>query len=123
MNKKKQRRLAYDARNAQANKDKLSQIICNKFIVQPAYQQADTVMWYLHCRSEVRTLKAIISELNYSKRIVIPYCTKDQQGQNILGLWWLADFAELSAGTWGILEPPKSRWGKLARKYHQKNLI
>lgn len=122
MNKKKQRRLAYDARNAQANKDKLSQIICNKFIVQPAYQQADTVMWYLHCRSEVRTLKAIISELNYSKRIVIPYCTKDQQGQNILGLWWLADFAELSAGTWGILEPPKSRWGEAGKEVSPEEL-
>jgi len=110
LNKKEQRRKAYDARNAQANKDDVSQIICDKFIAQAAYQQAETIMWYLHCRSEVRTLSAVESELEKTKKIVIPYCTKDHQGQNKLGLWWLQDLSELTAGTWGILEPPVDRW-------------
>jgi 5-formyltetrahydrofolate cyclo-ligase len=49
------------------------------------------------------------------KTIVIPYCTKDQQGNNQLGLWHLEDTSELSAGTWGILEPPQERSGKFCR--------
>ena len=110
--KQKQRRKAYDDRNAQSDKENLSQIICNKFLAQAAYQQADTVMWYLHCRSEVRTLNFLIAELESSKNCVIPYCTIDQKGQNKLGLWLLESLSELSPGTWGILEPSKSRWGE-----------
>lgn len=110
--KQKQRDKAYFARNTQQEKEKLSRIICNKFIAQQAYKLATTVMWYLHCRSEVRTLDALVSELGRQKRIVIPYCTEDEKGQNKLGLWLLEDLAELIPGTWGILEPPKSRWGE-----------
>ncbi len=69
-------------------------------------------MWYIHCRSEVRTLQALKAELTGHKRIVIPYCTHDSLGQNKLGLWILNDLSELVSGTWGILEPPKSRWGE-----------
>ncbi len=110
--KKQQRREAYDARKTQPNKELLSQIICQKFMAQPAYRQAETVMWYLHCRSEVRTFAAVSMGLKESKRIVIPYCTKDLDGTPKLGLWWLEDISELSSGTWGILEPPKTRWGE-----------
>lgn len=116
LNKKEQRQQAYDARNAQTDKDELSQVICDKFITQAAYQQAETIMWYLHCRSEVRTLSAIVTELKHTKRIVIPYCTKDHQGQNKLGLWWLQDLSELTVGTWGILEPPVARWGEQGKE-------
>jgi len=108
--------MAYDARNAQRDKEHLSQVICNKFIAQMAYQQANTIMWYLHCRSEVRTLQTVISELKTSKRIIVPYCTIDQYGQNKLGLWWLQDLSELCPGTWGILEPPKDRWGERGKE-------
>jgi 5-formyltetrahydrofolate cyclo-ligase len=44
------------------------------------------------------------------KKVVIPYCIKDLNGRNKLGLWWLEDLSELLPGTWGILEPPRSRW-------------
>jgi len=111
MNSKKQlRSLAYQSRNNQQNKDYLSRIICDKFIDQAAYQQADTIMWYLHCRSEVRTLASVMTQLNTSKKIIIPYCTRNERSENTLGLWWLEDMTELSTGTWGILEPPKTRW-------------
>ncbi len=114
--KQQLRRKAYDARNAQPDKEKLSDIICNKFIAQTAYQQAETIMWYLHCRSEVRTLNAVVAALDSQKKIIIPYCTTDQKGQNKLGLWWLEDISELIAGTWGILEPPKSCWGEKGKE-------
>ncbi len=110
MDKNKQRLIAYAARKAQSNKQALSQLVCQRFMALSEYQQADTVMWYIHCRSEVQTQAAVSSALQQAKKIVIPYCTKDQQGQNKLGLWHLQDMAELIPGTWGILEPPKNRW-------------
>lgn len=108
--KQQQRRLAYDARQAQVDKDRLSRQICRRLISMPEYRQAETVMWYLHCRSEVRTMPALEHELKAGKRCVIPYCTQDEEGENKLGLWLLEDFDELVAGTWGILEPPRERW-------------
>ena len=105
------RRQAYDVRNAQVEKDRYSQEICRKFVSSDAYQQAETVMWYVHCRSEVRTVPALIQALGGDKQLVIPFCTKDKQGNNDLGLWLLQDMSELISGTWGIMEPPRDRWG------------
>ncbi|EGW21197.1 5-formyltetrahydrofolate cyclo-ligase [Methylobacter tundripaludum] len=120
--KSRQRRKAYDVRNEQIDKDVMSRIICAQFVAHPIYQQAKTVMWYIHCRSEVRTQSALLGELDAGKRMVIPYCTKDEQGHNKLGLWWLEDFAELVSGMWGILEPPKQRWGELGKEVAPEQL-
>ncbi|MCK9396768.1 MAG: 5-formyltetrahydrofolate cyclo-ligase [Methylobacter sp.] len=120
--KNQQRRAAYDARNGQVDKDVISRMICAQFIGQPIYRQAKTVMWYIHCRSEVRTQSALSGELTAGKCIVIPYCTKDEQGHNKLGLWKLEDFAELVPGIWGILEPPKQRWGEPGKEIAPEQL-
>ena len=101
------RRAAYDARNAQSNKDELSKIICDKFISLPEYLTADTIMWYVDVRSEVRTRPQLIDALKGDKRIVVPYCVDD-----VLHLWWLQGIDELVQGMWKILEPPKQRWGR-----------
>jgi len=116
------RRQAYDARNAQANRESLSRIICERFTAQPAYRQAETVMWYISCKSEVETRQALLHELATAKRLVIPYCTKDEQAHNKLGLWLLEDFAELVPGTWGILEPPRHRWGESGKEISPEQL-
>lgn len=120
--KNRQRREAYDTRNEQNDKDSLSQTICDKFIAHPAYRQAKTIMWYIHCRSEVRTQPALLRELATGKHMVIPYCTKDKQGHNKLGLWLLEDFAELVPGMWGILEPPRQRWGEMDKEIAAEQL-
>ena len=115
--KSTQRRLVYEARNAQPDKERTSQIICKTLLEQVEYRQADTVLWYLHCRSEVHTLQVVLHELSLQKKkIVIPYCTKDRQGNNHLGLWFLQDLSELVEGTWRILEPPKARWGEVGKE-------
>jgi 5-formyltetrahydrofolate cyclo-ligase len=111
-----QRKRGYNARNIQQDKASHSRKITDHIIRQPVYQQASTVMWYCHCRSEVRTLPILAAQLATNKRIVIPYCTVDEQGNNHLGLWLLEDIAELKPGTWGILEPPEHRWSE-AEKY------
>ncbi len=110
MNKTEQRQIAYAARNAQADKDEVSVEICRSVVAQPWYQAARTVMWYLHCRSEVRTLSAVVAELDSDKRIVVPYCSVDAEGQKQLGLWHLETLDELQPGMWNILEPPRERW-------------
>lgn len=120
--KAQQRLTAYTARNAQSDKDSFSQQICQTVLNHSAYKAASTVMWYLHCRSEVRTLQTVAAELKTDKKIVIPYCTKDAQGQNKLGLWWLEDLSELVSGTWGILEPPQSEWGKVGKEISPSEL-
>ncbi|TVS10696.1 MAG: 5-formyltetrahydrofolate cyclo-ligase [Planctomycetaceae bacterium] len=110
--KQQMRRAAYDARNAQQDKDRLSELAIARFVALPEYQRAQTAMWYLDCRSELRTRHALPAALASGKRIVVPYCTVDDQGQNKLGLWWLETMDELIVGKWQILEPPRERWGE-----------
>lgn len=122
MNKSEQRQIAYAARNAQTDKDAVGAEICRRVVEQPWYQSARTVMWYLHCRSEVRTLPAVTAELGCGKRIVMPYCTVDAEGQKQLGLWRLASIDELQPGMWNILEPPRERWLEPAKQVSAEEL-
>ena len=108
--KEAMRRQAYDARNAQPDKDGVSHLAMRRFMELPEYQAAQTVMWYLDCRSELRTRHDLPAALAGDKRIVVPYCTVDEEGQNKLGLWHLESMDELVVGKWKILEPPKERW-------------
>jgi 5-formyltetrahydrofolate cyclo-ligase len=110
MNKAEQRQIAYAARNAQVEKEAVSAEICRRVLAQPWYHAERTVMWYLHCRSEVRTLATVVAELDREKRVVVPYCTVDSEGQKQLGLWHLQSIGELQPGMWNILEPPRERW-------------
>lgn len=104
------RRKAYDARNAQPEKDRVSREAVERLLALPEYQAANTVMWYIDCRSELRTQHALPAALDSGKRIIVPYCTVDEQGENKLGLWWLRSMEELVVGKWKILEPPRDRW-------------
>ncbi|MDX1948148.1 MAG: 5-formyltetrahydrofolate cyclo-ligase [Pirellulaceae bacterium] len=106
------RRAAYDARNAQPDKDTLSERALAAFLTLAEYQQAATALWYIDCRSELRTRQALPAALAAGRRIVVPYCTVDERGANKLGLWWLESMDELIVGKWKILEPPQDRWGE-----------
>ena len=53
--KKRMRDEAHTRRNAQVDKEPLSQTICEVFTGLPEYQAAKTVMFYVDVRSEVRT--------------------------------------------------------------------
>lgn len=110
--KSQMRRAAYDARNAQPDKDQVSQQATAHFVELAEYRTARTAMWYLDCRSELRTRHALPAALASGKRIAVPYCTVDEAGANKLGLWLLDDMGELVVGKWRILEPPRDRWGE-----------
>lgn len=108
---------AYAARNAQSDKDSASRQICRTILLLPEYQSAHTILWYMHCRSEVRTLSLYPEILaDQSKVIIIPYCTVDQHNQPMLGLWMLNNLNELEPGMWNIPEPPKRRWAETSKQ-------
>jgi len=112
LKKKELRKKAYSARVGQPDKGQASELICHAFAALDRYRSADTILYYLDCRSEVRTHQAVRTSLETCKRIVIPYCTVNEQGDNKLGLWRIKSMNELVAGMWNILEPPKDRWGE-----------
>jgi 5-formyltetrahydrofolate cyclo-ligase len=116
------RRQAYDARNAQEGKDEVSRVIVERFAALPEYAAAETAMWYLDVRSEVRTRHQVGAALASGKRIVVPYCTVDEQGANKLGLWHLTAMDELVVGKWKILEPPRERWGEPGKEVEPEAL-
>lgn len=106
------RRQAYDQRNAQPDKDEVSQLAVAQFMQLPEYRQAQVAMWYIDCRSETRTKPQLMEEVERQERkIIVPYCTTDENGENKLGLWWLQSMDEMVVGKWNILEPPRDRWG------------
>jgi 5-formyltetrahydrofolate cyclo-ligase len=120
--KAKLRRQAYEARDAQPNKDHLSETIMERFLSLPEYAAAKTAMWYLDARSEVRTRHRLDNALRSGKKIVIPYCTVDATGANALGLWPLTSAHELVIGRRLILEPPRDRWNDPDRKVDPREL-
>jgi 5-formyltetrahydrofolate cyclo-ligase len=98
--KKDIREKAHAARNAQENKDELSQQICDRFVALPEFASAKTVMFYVDVRSEVRTRQHLPAALTSGKRIIIPYCVDGE-----LELFHLESMDELSLGMYRILEP------------------
>lgn len=94
------RQQAHANRQALANKDELSQIICQKFAELPEYAAARTVMFYVDVRAEVRTRHYLPTALEHGKRIVVPYCVDGE-----LELFHLESMNELAVGMYKILEP------------------
>jgi 5-formyltetrahydrofolate cyclo-ligase len=100
--KKQIREEAHARRNAQLDKEALSQSICATFASLPEYQAATTVMFYVDVRSEVRTRHYLATALTHGKKIVVPFCVDGQ-----LELFHLEDMNELEIGMYKILEPRK----------------
>lgn len=96
------RQAAHDNRRAQANKDEVSVAITDRFMELPEYLSAQTVMFYVDVRDEVRTRHALPAAIASGKRIVIPYCLDGE-----LELFHLESMEELEVGMYKILEPRK----------------
>jgi 5-formyltetrahydrofolate cyclo-ligase len=116
------RRAAYDARNAQPDKDPISETAVATLMELPEYQTAKTILWYIDCRSELRTKHALPAALESGKQIIVPYCTVDEAGANKLGLWRLEQMEEMIVGKWKILEPPHDRWSEPGKEFQPEQL-
>jgi 5-formyltetrahydrofolate cyclo-ligase len=95
------RKQAHANRNAQENKDELSRRIVGAFMSLPEYATAETVMFYIDVRSEVRTRHDLEFALQSGKAIVVPWCNEDGE----LELFRLETMDELELGMYRILEP------------------
>ena len=116
--KKQLREQAHANRNAQANKDELSQEICAKFVALDAYLKARTVMYYIDVRSEVRTRHYLPTALTQGKKIVVPWC--NDRGE--LELFHLETMDELAVGMYKILEPTEELRDVPAKQVHAEDL-
>ena len=116
--KKKLREQAHANRNAQENKDALSEEICARFVALPAFLRAKTVMFYIDVRSEVRTRHALPSALTQGKKIIIPWC--NEKGE--LELFHLENMDELALGMYKILEPKQELRGLPTKQVGPKDL-
>lgn len=94
------RQAAHENRRNQADKDAVSAKIVASFVALPEYVSAQTVMYYIDVRDEVRTQHALPAALLSGKRIVIPFCVDGE-----LELFHLESMDELVAGAYKILEP------------------
>lgn len=95
------RKQAHERRQAQENKDDLSRGIVARFMSLPEYEQANTVLFYVDVRSEVRTRHDLAAALASGKKIVVPWC--NDLGE--LELFHLESMGELELGMYRILEP------------------
>ena len=98
--KKALREQAHANRNARADKDELSKLICRRLVELPEYAAARTVLYYVDVRSEVRTRHSLPDALGHGKKIVVPYCVEGE-----LELFHLTSMDELVIGMYRILEP------------------
>jgi 5-formyltetrahydrofolate cyclo-ligase len=98
-------------RRAKPDKDEASQLILERLAGLPEYVAAETVMGYVHFRSEVRTRGFLAAALGSGRRIVVPYCLADR-----LELFLLESMEDLAPGTWGIPEPKAELRSLLERR-------
>lgn len=94
------RSLALSKRGELAEKDARSEQILRTLVELPEYQAAETILFYVDARDEVRTKPGIIEGLTDGKRIVVPYCRGDE-----LELFHLQSMGELGVGAFRVLEP------------------
>ena len=95
------RKQAHAARRELADKDELSRLILARFVGLPEYDDADTVMYYVDVRDEVRTRHALPAAIATGKQIIVPWCNDEGE----LELFHLESMDELEVGMYGILEP------------------
>ncbi len=94
------RKQAVALRDAQPDKDALSQTISARLASLPEFRSAQTILFYVHTGSEVRTQPLLRQILAGSQCLLVPYC----HGRD-LKLFRLEAWEELALGTFGILEP------------------
>ena len=111
------REQAHAQRNAQPDKEPLSEQICKRFMALPEYAAARTVMFYVDVRSEVRTRHSLPAALASGKRIVVPWCRDGE-----LELFLLESMDELAVGMYKILEPRQELRDVPAKKLQATDL-
>ena len=112
------RKQAHANRNAQEHKDELSRRIVGAFMALPEYALAETVMFYIDVRSEVRTRHDLELALQSGKTIIVPWCNAEGE----LELFRLESMDELEIGMYKILEPGPELRGLAEKQVNVESL-
>lgn len=110
------------ARAAEPDKDGKSRAILERVLALPAFRDARAVQFYLDTGSEVRTRSFIPRALELGKKVVVPYCTRDERGEEVLGLFALEDLDELEPGAFRILEPKAALRERPAKQWDVRDV-
>jgi 5-formyltetrahydrofolate cyclo-ligase len=111
------RKAAHDNRRNQPDKDEVSVAITERFMQMPEYQKANTVMFYVDVRDEVRTRHALPAALQSGKQIIVPYCVDGE-----LELFHLESMDELELGMYRILEPREDLRSVVSKRKQPEDL-
>lgn len=95
------RKQAHENRRNQEARDELSETIVARFMSLPEFERAETVLFYVDVRAEVRTRHAFAAALATGKKIIVPWCNEDGE----LELFHMESVDELAEGMYRILEP------------------
>ena len=98
------RRKAQENRRRQENKEILSQQIMETCLALPTVRQAETLLFYMSVRDEVRTVSVLPQVLAGGWKVVVPWCSDSGD----LELFPLNSMNELQVGRFGIPEPGRS---------------
>ena len=82
----------------------LSDIITEKILSLKEYKEADTILTYVSCRSEVITDNLILAALKEGKKVGVPKVEGD-----IMNFYYINSLDELKAGYFGVREPVVSQ--------------
>lgn len=83
-------------------KQKSDQAICAHLLSLPDYLEAETVFCFVGTVREINTRPVLEDALSRGKRLCVPLCTSIP---GIMELRMIRSMEDLSAGTYGILEP------------------
>lgn len=102
MEKKELRKLKMMLRDSLSDEklQAFSDIITNNIIKLKEFQNADTILSFVSCRSEVRTDKLIEYSLKCGKKVGVPKVEGD-----IIRFYRIFGFEDLEPGYFGVLEP------------------
>ncbi len=86
-------------------KEKLDKKITNRLINMWKFREADIIFCYVSLRSEVDTHSIINFAFEQGKRVAVPRCV---EGTRELEFYYIDSMDDLSAGTFGVLEPEQN---------------
>ena len=106
MDKKELRKIKMHERDSLSRDEAqaLSDIITEKILSLKEYKEADTILTYVSCRSEVITDNLILAALNDGKKVGVPKVESD-----IMNFYYINSLDELKAGYFGVREPVVSQ--------------
>ena len=92
-------------RDSLENREKLSDIIADKFLSSDLYSKAEVLLLYYSAGSEVSTEKVFAQALKDNKKVAFPICL-DSNG--VMDFYYVKDSSDIEEGMYGIKAPKKT---------------